>query len=673
MDIHRKLASTPLLPFTIAFAVGIVCSVLGFGLWAMAVAAVVALAVGRWSIYSSLILISVVFGSATAELNIPSEPQSYFNGHTFVYHGEIVKAHESGASQVLTIRLSSAGPRPDSLEAIASFDAVLIYPEFSPEIQPGQTLVFKASLTPPEPLKDLPDEIDYADIYARRGIYLTSFISPEDIVSIEHTPNLRSWSYDRQQAIASAIARSALSTRAKEFLTASLAGDSSVLSTDIREELSKTGLAHLLAISGLHLAIIVMIVSIALWPLNLIGLRVWRWVGVLVIIWLFAIVTGLPASVVRASVMSTVFILANILQRRYSSYNALCLAALLILLFDPAALLQAGFQLSFAAVLAILMFAQKLNPVSQRRRWLYNAVSTLTVSISAMIGTAVISIFYFHSFAVYFLLANVLAVIVMPFIIAGGCIIVALQFMGISASTICVAVSFLIDAIFTLTDRLTSLPMSHIDNIYIPAWTIIPAIALIATLKLALEFPRKVSIGLFAASASLFIICLLSLQRPEIEQRIYLSRSTYHTDLIYPTDNSTLSIITTAPTEPLEVSSRAKMRYSEYMGRRNLTSIAVDTTDRQSDKLLQIGGHIIGLLSGKRNSISPRKLDYAIVCRGFRAEMYELVSDYQPDTIILSYDLHPKRAERYMRDCAENGWPAIWLRKQPWSMSTVSQ
>jgi len=195
-------------------------------------------------------------------------------------------------------------------------------------------------------------------------------------------------------------------------LAAMTLGDKSAMTPELRDVYAVSGASHVLALSGLHLGIIYMVLSL------LVVNRRWRTISQLLAvtgIWMFVLLVGLPTSVVRAAVMISIYALVSLTGRGRMSVNALALAALAILVVSPDSLFDVGFQLSFAAMLAILM----LLPVFDRKnirqylfdrpvlRWLWGLT---TVSLSAQVGTAPLVAYYFGRFSTYFLLTNLLVI-----------------------------------------------------------------------------------------------------------------------------------------------------------------------------------------------------------------------------------------------------------------------
>jgi len=189
-------------------------------------------------------------------------------------------------------------------------------------------------------------------------------------------------------------------------------GDKSQLTKDLRETYAVTGASHVLALSGLHLGIIYTLLSL------LLNRRRWQIVSqvvIIVCIWLFVFLVGMSASVVRSAVMLTVYGLLSLGHRDKMSVNTLAFAAIVMLLFNPRSLFDIGFQLSFMAVLSILLYYPLFEGVWSQSFLLNHRVfkwvwTMLAVSCAAQIGVAPLIAYYFGRFSNYFLLTNFIVV-----------------------------------------------------------------------------------------------------------------------------------------------------------------------------------------------------------------------------------------------------------------------
>lgn len=280
-------------------------------------------------------------------------------------------------------------------------------------LQPGDVLLLKNEMAPPKN-KGNPGEFDYAAWLRRQGISGVGFCFPgqwrslgkaEDVPVKVAALRLRGrWvaEYEREFGKEDFAVLSALTL-----------GDKTHLTEPLRKRYSDAGVSHLLALSGLHLAILFGIYRTLV--LSHCRRRGW-YVGMstlgLVAVWGFVLLCGMPLSLLRAAVMFTVMQLCRCWRRDTSSVNNLALAALLMLLASPQALMDVGFQLSFLSTLFILLFGDegdvmRLPEQTDRLRALRQSVR---ISLCAQVGTAPLVAYYFHTLPIWALMANLVAV-----------------------------------------------------------------------------------------------------------------------------------------------------------------------------------------------------------------------------------------------------------------------
>lgn len=238
-------------------------------------------------------------------------------------------------------------------------------------------------------------------------------------------------------------------------LAAMTLGDKSALTKELKDTYSVSGASHVLALSGLHLSIIYLLLSGI--TFSRVRRRVWSQALIVLSIWAFALLVGLPVSVVRSALMISIFALFSLSERPHLSVNLLCLAALIILLSSPLSLFDVGFQLSFMTVFSILVFTPLFTPVTSSRllRPLY---SCLAVSVAAQIGSAPLVAFYFGRFSTYFLLTN-LVVIPAAYLLLFGTLLMLLL------PPLAPVVVWLTHQLNSILTAITKLPMASLEGL----------------------------------------------------------------------------------------------------------------------------------------------------------------------------------------------------------------
>lgn len=210
--------------------------------------------------------------------------------------------------------------------------------------------------------------------------------------------------------------------RERAIVNAFVIGVTDGIDEDLRQAYAAGGAMHALAVSGMHVSILYGVLLLILKPLERRHGGPWAIaVTCLLVLWMFAFVTGLPPSVLRAVAMFSFVALAKPLGRTTSILNTLAASAFFLLAYDPYLILAAGFQLSYLAVLGIVTLYRPIyNVLELKWAWADWLWQITCVSIAAQLATLPVTLYYFHQFPVYFLLANVFVIPASTVILLGG-------------------------------------------------------------------------------------------------------------------------------------------------------------------------------------------------------------------------------------------------------------
>jgi len=212
----------------------------------------------------------------------------------------------------------------------------------------------------------------------------------------------------------------------QSLLQAMLAGDETGMDHDLRDAYAQTGIIHIVSISGSHVAVLFSIVSGLLWWLRNKKYAVLKYLIALLPVWFYVLMAGSPPSAIRAAVMFTILAGGMLLQRDGQPLNTLLAAAFFLLCANPMWLFSVGFQLSFVAVLSLIIFYKPIYRLFHSKYWLLNKLwQGTSASIAAEILVAPLVIYYFHSFPLMFIVANLLAALCMGALLVAGIILLA--------------------------------------------------------------------------------------------------------------------------------------------------------------------------------------------------------------------------------------------------------
>lgn len=232
---------------------------------------------------------------------------------------------------------------------------------------------------------------------------------------------------------------------------------------------SNTGVVHIIAISGLHIGLIYWLLNWLLNPITKYKNLYWpKPVLIVAGLWIFSLVAGGSPSVLRSAVMFSFIVVGQNISRKISVYNSLAASAFLLLCFNPYWLWDVGFQLSYAAVLSIIIFMKPVYNCLFIQNKILDAVWKLNaVTLSAQILTLPICLYYFHQFPNFFLITNLIAVPLSSIILLGEILLCAGFMLPAIANKIGLLLHWMIWLMNTFIELIGGLPFSVLENIQI--------------------------------------------------------------------------------------------------------------------------------------------------------------------------------------------------------------
>ena len=256
-----------------------------------------------------------------------------------------------------------------------------------------------------------------------------------------------------------------------EFAVASalILGFRESLGDDLKLAYSSAGAMHVLAVSGLHVGIIYMVMSVLLGVFDKKkSLKYVKALLLLGVIWFYAFITGLSPSVLRASTMFSFIIIGTAINRNTNIYNTLFASAFFLLLYNPYLIMQVGFQLSYLAVIGIVYMQPKIYNLWYTRFWLLDKIWAITsVSIAAQIATFPIGLLYFHQFPNYFMLSNLVVIPAATIILALGILVLATSFIPVLSGFLGLVLNYAIKLLNWCVMSIEQLPHSLTTGISI--------------------------------------------------------------------------------------------------------------------------------------------------------------------------------------------------------------
>lgn len=377
-------------------------------------------------------------------------------------------------------------------------------------LKEGQQIVFRNKLAPVMATKN-PGAFDYAAYCRRQGVYHTGFLQDADwaITSENVKKSWRSITTYGTEFVKRILRKYIRGEEELGIAEALLIGYRLDIDQNLWQAYSNTGIVHIIAISGMHMA---MIYQSLLWLLTCIPYfkknRKSAVIISLVFMWLFAILTGLPASVVRSAVMFTFIGIGDVLKKKMTIYNNMAASAFLLLCINPNWLFDVGFQLSYLAVLSIVMFY----------KWIYDKFSfknrvsdffwkLVAGTLSAQILTFPICIYYFHQFPVLFLVMNLIAIPITTVVLFAEILLIFLSWIPMVASLLGYLSYFLIHYLNKIVFYIEKLSFAVWQYLSINLWQLALLYLLIGFTTYFIQ-TRKTYLSHLAYFAAIFFVCI---------------------------------------------------------------------------------------------------------------------------------------------------------------------
>lgn len=307
-----------------------------------------------------------------------------------------------------------------------------------------------------------PGEFDAQTYWRSKNITLIGFLGSGDYTLLDRESHRAlSGFFRKTRNYLSEEISAHLNEREASLARALILGDKSLLSMETRESFGNAGAMHVLAISGLHVGIIMYLLFFLFKQFPGWISRRKAVVITLVFLWVFAGVTGWSPSVIRASLMFSLLLIGQQWGRSGNPMNTLFFSALILLLIDPLLLFDIGFQLSYGAMLGIFIFFNRIRDLVKSRVWLVNKVWEGTaLGISAQVFTIPLVLYHFHQFPNYFWLTNLGIMCLAGVILALGMVFFAIHFVPFLNTVLALLLGGSLYVLFVFVSWVDTLPWS---------------------------------------------------------------------------------------------------------------------------------------------------------------------------------------------------------------------
>jgi competence protein ComEC len=347
--------------------------------------------------------------------------------------------------------------------------SIIVYNKKDPlsdSLLPGDLLIIQC--TPVEIVnRGNPYEFDYRFFMQNQGIRYYAFTNSHDI--IKHIIPVRRKLIHRALIIREKIIwifrECGIKGERLALVAAITLGQKSMLDPEQKINFIKAGVMHIMAVSGLHAIILSLFVFNLLFFMKR-RFNILRIIITILILWAFAFVTGLTPSVLRATLMFSFLQGGKLMKRPANGINSVLASAFFLIIIKPSVIFDAGFLLSYSAVIYIICFYNDFYLILHFKNWLADKIwQSAAVTIVAQAGTLPLTIMLFNRFPTYFILANITIVPISNLLIITGCLVPMFFRVHFLSRFLAMLLNYLTGLTESLTAHAASLPYSTIENI----------------------------------------------------------------------------------------------------------------------------------------------------------------------------------------------------------------
>ena len=368
-----------------------------------------------------------------------------------------------------------------------------------------ELVVFAELKTITKPLN--PHQFNYKDFLKKQGIYHRLHSTKNQIIQLENpSKTLFGYASNLRANLIEKLKKEGFGQEELSVIQALLLGQRNDISEETYNNYKNAGAVHILAVSGLHIGILLLLLQFILKPIELLPKgKTIKLLVIVCLLWCFAFIAGLSASIVRAVTMFSFLAYAMYLNRPTNTFNIIALSMFFILLFKPLFLFQVGFQMSYAAVLAIVWIYPKLQrfwypeQFVVRKGW-----QLLAVSLAAQLGVLPISLFYFHQFPALFFISNLLIIPFLGLILGVGILVLLLTSINALPQAIVLLYNFLIKSMNAVIEFVAKQEAFVFRDIAFDKIQLIVGYLIVITMVFAFSKPKFKKFALFLSGIIAF-------------------------------------------------------------------------------------------------------------------------------------------------------------------------
>lgn len=597
------------------------------------------------ALFGVIAILSFIFiGVFSVSLRLPQNVPTHYVNHPYVQNaqqgiltGEVVEILKPGAYQdkyIVSTREINGEPVTGKILLNISRDSLPVLYKIGDRIAAGSAIT--SINTPLNPY-----QFNYRRYMENLGVYGQVNAEGKEVIFLEgETRNLRALAGNLRDRIISGLREKNFKQEELAIIQALLLGQRQEISQEIYSNYAAAGVIHILAVSGLHVGIILIILHRIFKPLERLRYgRLLKTVVLLGLLWGFAIMAGLSPSVVRAVSMFSFVAIGMQLKRHTSVLNTLFMSLLVLLLINPFYISQVGFQLSYGAVFSIVLIQPHVYGLYKgNSRIIKYFWGILSVTIAAQIGVLPLSLFYFHQFPGLFFISNLVILPFLGIILGLGILVMLLSLLDLLPEILAEGFGLIISTLNNFVGWTASREEFIFENIGFSLLLCITAYLIVLSFIFLLKDFRYRTLALFLMTIIIFQTALFYERFSEVENQSLVFHKSRNTVIAFKEGRS-LSLAHDLQETPLSYSF-----IKDYVTAQHISSIQQypigDLFQTQGKILLRIDSSGVAEIPG----LQP---DLLLLTNSPRINLERVIEHNKPILIIADGSNYPSAIARW--------------------------
>lgn len=473
------------------------------------------------------------------------------------------------------------------------------------ELKAGDLLLLKSRLSEVKNNGN-PNEFDYAGYLRTQHIKYSSYVDSLSFLHIGQNQELSSKQIGSRwrNNLLSIYRQNGISGDSFDILAALTLGYKSSIDPEVKRAWADAGAMHVLAVSGLHVGIIYMVMNFVLkFLIRFKRGALLRGLLLLMVLWLYACLTGMSPSVMRSASMFSFIVIGEMIKRKGSVYNSLAISAFFLLLIDPFLLFTVGFQFSYLAVISIVYFQPRFDKIFYIKIPVLKQIWQLTtVSLAAQIGTFPLAVYYFHQFPSYFLLSGYVVISMAAILIYLSALLLVFSPIEFISNSLGWVLQNLVDFMNVLIIKIQNLPGAVLRDLNFTPSQLVLLYGAILSLILLMIYRRKNM--MFS-----MLVILITFQFPSIsnlidqnKREILVFNSRKHSIVGFVENKNALFVVDRA----LSIEARDRI-IKPYLISNDISTFSIDTL--KPFELRRFGKKMISIIGEKTEYLNKLPTD----------------------------------------------------------------